>query len=189
MAEGTSEAADRAFEALSRRRFLRWGATAVVFGGAVFGGLRWVAGSVPHVQGLRVLDDRRYATLHALVRTLFPVGPVVKDARALADRVAREGDTRLTAMPPALAEQLLLALVYVEAAPVLFDGQLRTFSRLDDAARAAHWARHWERTDDDLRRGAGTGLRRMLTLWVYDTPELWPAMHYPGPVLAALPVE
>jgi hypothetical protein len=187
--QGSAPHSDPALATLGRRRFLRWTAAAVVGVAAAWQGVRIVGGSVPDVSGLRALDARRYATLHALIRTLFPEGPLVRDPQAFATRRARVGDARLEELPPYVARDLGAGLLYLEAGPVLLEGRLTTFCQLDDATRAAHFARHWEDTDDALRRGAGVGLRRMISVWAYDTPEIWPAMHYPGPVLAPMPVE
>jgi hypothetical protein len=176
-------------QTLTRRRFLRWGSAAVVGCAGLWGGVRLIAGRVPEVPNLRVLSARQYATLHAVIRTLYPLGPIVGDALALATEIAKLGDARLAGMPSHIAQQLGVALLYVEAGPVLLERRLQTFSQLDDATRAEHWSRHWEDTDDDLRRGAGIGLRRVIGVWLYDSPSLWPAMHYPGPVLAPIPME
>lgn len=188
-ASDARKAGDPGLRALSRRRLLRGGAAAVALGGALWGGVRLVVGSAPSVSGLRTLDARQFATLRAVANTLFPAGALVRDLAGFATRLAREGDARMARLPAVVSDQLCLALLYVEAAPVLLDATLRTFSRLDATARDRHWLEHWERTDDDLRRGAGAGLRRMLSLWAYDLPELWPAMHYPGPALAPMPTE
>jgi len=171
-------------QALTRRRFLLWASATIGTCAAAWGGARLVGGTVPDVQGLRALTARQYATLHAVVRTVFPRGPLVNDPYSFATEVATMGDARLSRLPSYVATQLGAALVYVEAGPVLLERQLRTFSQLDDTARAKHWARFWEETSDDLRRGAGIGLRRTIGVWAYDTPSLWPAMHYTGPVVA-----
>ncbi len=178
-----------ALDALSRRRFLLWSSRVVVGAAALWAGKRFVAGSVPGRAGLRALGDRQYATLHALIRVLFPAGPVVHDAEAFATELTKVGDARLAALPGYVSEQLRAALLYLEASPLLLGAHVHTFTQLDEVRRAAHWSLHWEGSDDGLRRGAGIGLRRVISVWAYDTPSLWPAMHYPGPLLEPMPTE
>lgn len=175
------------FHALSRRRFLRLGLLAASLGAGGYAALRAIGGSAPDVVGLRVLGDRNAATMAALARTLFPVAGGVVSAE-VQDRLVFDLDHFMQTITPELATQLQLAITYLEAAPVVLDRRLDTFSQLTAPERDAHFRTHWERTDDDLRRALGTAFVRLLSLWCYDTPALWARMHYPGPLLEPMPL-
>jgi hypothetical protein len=173
------------FSVLGRRRFLRLGLAAAAFAGGGYQVLRAVTGSAPHVPGLRALDDRRAKTLQAIVHTLLPVDGAVMNEQAVFGMLAHFDDF-MAGMAPELAQQLRLAISYVELAPCVLEGRLRSFSELAPREREAHWRTHWEQTQNDTRRAVGSAFARLASLWCYDNEALWPAIHYPGPVFAPI---
>ncbi len=168
------------FAPVSRRRWMR-GTLAV--GGALLaatgGGLFALRGHAPFVSGLSVLSDHQHRTLTSLALALFPPGGAFAFG---ADRLdlARAFDTFLTGEPEHNVRDLSRALTWFELGPVLYDRRARTFSRLDEAARLAHFGQ-WASSDDPTRRQVALALRKFLSLVFYDTPEVWPSIGYDGP--------
>lgn len=180
---------ERPFAFVTRRRFL---ATGLALGGAALAGVALVgrqATDAPPTEGLRVLDGARYRTLSLLARAHLPAGGAIAPG---ADDLglARAFDAFLVDEPEHNVADLKLALTLVELGPVLFDRGARTFSHLDDAERAAHWAT-WATSSLLVRRQAAAAFRKFFGVVYFDHPSVWPAIGYEGPSLALLsrPVE
>lgn len=168
------------FSILSRRRFLRLSLAAggfLLIGGA---GLLALLGWPPRVPGLRALTDREHRTLAQLARALFPEGGAFPEGAADVD-LARAFDDFLADEPEWNRRDLGRALVLIELGPILFEGRLRTFSRLSPAERLEHFER-WSEAGP-LRRQVETAFRRFLALVFYDTPAVWPRIGYEGPLV------
>jgi len=169
------------FPLFTRRRFLQ---AALAGGGAAFlggGALFALRGCAPRVEGLRVLTDHEHRTFSKLAEALFPEGGAFPEGARGAD-LARVFDGFLADEPSWNRRDLGNALLLLEMGPVLFEGRLRTFSRLDDAERLAHF-QGWRLADNLERRQAATALHRFLTTVFYDRPEVWARIGYDGPLL------
>jgi hypothetical protein len=175
------------FGVIRRRRFVRVALTGATLSVGGYAALRAIGGSAPQVTGLHALSDRHAKTVRAIADTLFPLTGGVVQSDVL-ERLVFDFDHTVQRMTPDLASQLKLGIMYVELAPVLLDRRMHSFSQLDQAQREQHWRKHWELTDDDLRRAVGGSFRRLMSLLCYDMPSVWPRIHYPGPILAAIPI-
>jgi hypothetical protein len=163
----------------TRRRLLQAGLGLVALVVAGGGGLIALRGRPPRVQGLRVLDDQEFRTLSAVARVhLPPGGPFQQGADEVG--VARAFDRYLADEPPEVKRDVKRALSLLEYGPLLFEGRLSTFSNLPPAEQLVHW-RRWIDSDSLLRRQISWSLKKFLSLVFYDTPAVWPAIHYPGP--------
>ncbi|MGD8606409.1 MAG: hypothetical protein PVH21_03875 [Myxococcales bacterium] len=176
-------ASEGLFSFLSRRRFLK---ASLVAGGAILGigggGLLALRGRAPAVRGLRVLDAHEYRTLRSLVEVMLPRTdsiPIDPDSLDL----PRAFDGFLADEPKHNVEDLQKALVLIEFGPLIFDGHLTTFSRLEPAERLEHW-KGWALSDNALRRQVSVAMRKFLNLVYFDHEEVWPYIGYPGPSLA-----
>jgi hypothetical protein len=171
------------FSILSRRRLLRLGLAAggvlLLGGGGLLALLGWPP---PRVGGLRALGERQHRTLAQLARALFPRGGALPPGADDVD-LARAFDAFLADEPAWNREDLGRALVLLELGPVLFEGRLRTFSRLSPEERLLHFER-WSEAGL-LRRQVATAFRRFLALVFYDTPAVWPHIGYDGPLVGA----
>lgn len=176
---------DGPFSILSRRRALKLllGAGGVVAGGV--GGLAWLRGAAPAVDGLRCLDAQEYRTFAALAEAAFPDGAVFPAGAGQVD-LARAFDGYLADEPDWARTEAKQALLLLEFGPVLFARRLVTFSNLPPAERLTHFE-SWGVADSDVRRQVAVGFRKFLSLVFYDQPEVWPAMHYEGPLIKAAP--
>lgn len=171
------------FAPLSRRRFLR--VTFAVAGALVAGvggGALGLRGCAPAVEGLRCLSAHEYRTLAALAVALFPEGGAIPPGAAPMD-LARLFDGFLADEPEYNKSDLKNALLWLEYGPVLYERSLRTFSHLTEAERLAHFE-GWATSDDLLRRQVSLAFRKFLSLVFYDRPEIWPHIHYEGPLTA-----
>jgi hypothetical protein len=183
---GAGEGAARAAgggRRLSRRGLLKVGAWGVAGGSLLlgFGGSAMLAlrGCAPEVDGLLILNRHHYRTLSHLARVHLPRGgpfPVGADDLDL----ARAFDRFLADEPMENRRDLREALNVLEFGPVVFDLSLTTFSNLTPDEQLAHW-RRWRTSDDLLRRKVASALQRFLSVVFYDSPQVWPFIHYPGP--------
>jgi hypothetical protein len=105
-------------------------------------------------------------------------GPIAPGADQL--QLARAFDRYLADEPPEIQSDVKHALGLLEYGPLLFEGRLVTFSNLSPAQQLAHWKR-WLDGKSVLRRQISWSLKKFLSLVFYDTPAVWPAIHYPGP--------
>jgi hypothetical protein len=175
-------ASEGLFGFLSRRRFLK---ASLVAGGTILGlgggGLLALRGRAPAVDGLRVLDAHEYRTLRSLVEVMLPETDAIPIDPASMD-LPRAFDTFLADEPKHNVRDLQKALVLIEFGPLVFDGKLTTFSRLEPAERAEHW-KGWALSDNVLRRQVSIAMRKFLNLVYFDHQEVWPYIGYPGPSL------
>lgn len=163
----------------SRRTFLKLGLGAGLLATTAGAGLWWLRGSAAAVDGLRVLSAAQYRTLTVLARTHLPACKSIPLAGDDFD-LARLFDVFLADQPGADQRDAGLALHLIEYGPLLFDGQIRTFSNLDDAERLAHWA-GWGRSRYPTRREIYWTFARFLGMAFYDQEKVWPHIGYPGP--------
>ncbi len=171
------------FGFLSRRRFLRLGlgalaGTTAAVGGGV-GGLWLLRGRAEAPDGLRVLSAHEYRTMVHVARAIVPRAGAFAEGADDFD-IARLFDGWLADEPPERVRELSMALTLVEYGPVFYERRLATFSNLEPDEQRAHWER-WAVADSLVRRQVSLGLRRFVTLVVYDQPEVWPHLGYEGP--------
>ncbi len=166
----------------SRRRVLRWGLGGVGLLVAGGGGLLALRGRAPEIGGLRVLSDAEFRTFEAVAGAVVPVGGPFPEGAAQME-LGRAFDEYLADEPPAAVADIKRALLLVDYGPLLFEGRLTTFSRLDEAARVDHWT-GWSDSRLLIRRQISGALRRFVSLVFYDRPEMWARINYPGPLLA-----
>jgi hypothetical protein len=168
------------FSFLSRRRFLK---ASLVAGGALLGvgggGLLMLRGRAPDVSALRVLDAHEYRTLQSLVEVMFPNTRAIPIDPAPMD-LPRAFDAFLADEPEHNVKDLQKALVLIEFGPLVFEGKLTTFSRLESAERSEHWE-GWAVSDNLLRRRVSIAMRKFFNLVYFDREEVWPHIGYPGP--------
>ncbi len=165
---------------LARRRWLI-GALGVV--GALLaggGGLLALRGSAPAVSGLRCLSAQEYRTLRQLALALYPPGGAFATGADSVD-LARAFDGYLADEPEYNLTDLRRALGWLEFGPVLYDRRAKTFSHLGPEERLAHFE-GWLTSSTLLRRQVALALRKFMSLVFYDTPEVWPALGYDGPL-------
>ncbi len=168
------------FQALSRRRFFRVTLGVGVSVGAATGGLLAMRGGAPDVAGLRVLSAHAYRTLEALATALFPPGGPIPQGAAGMD-LARAFDGFLADEPAHHRRDLSRALFWLEYGPVLYERRAKTFSRLRDDERLAHFD-SWATSQSLLRRQVALAFRKFLSVVFYDRPEIWPHLGYDGPL-------
>jgi len=169
------------FAAISRRRWLKLGLGAI--GGLIglgAGGLAWVRGCAPSVSGLRVLDDHEHQTLRHLVVVLFGARIYGQDVAAM--DLPRAFDGFLADSPEDDVSDLRSAITLLEIGPVIDRKHASPFSRLSDEERTAFF-RGWMEGDDVLRRQVALAFRKFFSLVMFDRPEVWPGIGYPGPSL------
>ena len=92
----------------------------------------------------------------------------------------RAFDDFLANEPEHNVKDLQRALLLLEFGPMVFERNLKTFSRLDVAERDAHW-RQWAVSDNLLRRQVSLAMRKFFNLVYFDRPDVWPHIGYPGP--------
>ncbi len=178
--EGEQNAREGLFGFLSRRKFLK---ASLVAGGALLGvgggGLLLLRGRAPEVNGLRALDAHEYQTLKSLVEIMFPRTDAIPVGAESMD-LPRAFDEFLTGEPEHNVNDLKKALVLIEFGPLVFDGRISTFSRLDPEARLAHWEA-WATSESLLRRQVSVAMRKFFNLVFFDQEAVWPFIGYPGP--------
>lgn len=168
-----------AFGLISRRQLLRlglMGGAAVLVGG---GGLLFLRGRAPRVDGLKTLTRHEYRTLATLARVHIPTGgpfPAGADDFDL----ARRFDVYLTAEPAENIRKLRMALQLVEFGPLRFDRKLATFSNLSPEECTRHWE-SWVVSDDLTRRQIALAFRKYFYLTFYDQETVWKHIGYGGP--------
>lgn len=166
----------------SRRGVLKKG----LLGGVVLalGGGTWLftrpSASIDLPEGLRVLNAREYACLHALVQRFIPPHENFPDADALNTTVAADG---VMAMMEEVTRDELKQLInlFENALPAFLFGRRRqTFSMLPMDQQFAV-IDEWRDSKLTLRRTGYLALRGLVMAAYYGNPKTWPAVKYPGP--------
>ncbi len=170
--------------AVSRRRFLVLSASATALAASAVGGLGWLRGSAPNVDGLRVLSDQQYRTFAAIARTHIPQGGAFAEGAVDFD-LARMFDGYLADQPSADQRDAGMAIHLVEFGPLLFDHGAVTFSNLTPEQQLAHWS-GWGTAGEQMRREVFWSFSRFLGLTFYDHEAVWPHLNYAGPSFARL---
>ncbi len=168
---------------MNRRWFLRLGlggAGLLVAGGAGLLGLR---GCEPDAGPLKILTPRELRTFEAVAGAIIPRGGPYSQGAADAG-IGVAFDAFLADEPPENVSDVKKALLLAEWGPLLFDGKPTTLWRMDEEARAGHWA-GWSTSSLAVRRQIAVGFRAFVTMVFYDRPEAWALLDYPGPPLAA----
>ena len=171
------------FGFLSRRRLLAAGLGGGVLIAAGVGGLAALRGTAPAVAGLSVLSAQEYRTLANIARAQLPRGGPFQLGAEDFD-LPRAFDGFLKNEAAENVRDLRRALLLFEYGPVLFEGHFVTFSNLSVEQRAKHWEA-WCQSDTALRRQVALAFRKFLSMVFYDTPEVWPSIHYPGPLIGS----
>ncbi len=167
---------------VTRRSLLRGGL--ITTGALATGGASaclWLRGCAPEVAGLRVLDAHHYATLERLVDTLFSPGASFGVDVAALD-LPRAFDGYLADEPEDVVSDLKSALILLEVGPVIDGRSAQPFSRMSREGREAFF-RAWMGGDDLTKRKITVALRKFFNLSLYDRPEMWRHIGYPGPAL------
>ncbi len=170
------------FRVLSRRRWLKWalgGGGALLMGGG--GGLFALRGRAADVPGLKVLSPHEYRTMAALAQALLPRGGPFEAGGEDVD-LARQFDGYLADEPKWGQDDAKSALFLLEFGPVFFERRLSTFSHLSPAERLTHYEA-WARSGTLLRRQVALGFRKFFSLVFYDSPSVWSALAYEGPLI------
>lgn len=170
----------------SRRKFLGrvvGGVGLAALGGV--GGLAWLRGCAPRVEGLRCLSAEEHRTFEALAEALFPEGGAFPlGARGLG--LGRAFDAFLEGEDDDRQSDLKTALLLLEFGPLLYGHRLVTFSNLDAEGRLAHFEA-WATSGDLVRREISLALRKFASFVFYDRPEAWPGIGYALPLPPASP--
>lgn len=166
----------------SRRGVLKKG----LIGGALLavGGGAWLftrpSAPVTLPDGLKVLNEREYACLHALVQRFIPPNQNFPDADALNTTVAADGV--LAMMEESTRDELKqLINLFENALPAfLFGRRRKTFSTLSMDEQFAVLD-EWRDSRITIRRTGFLALRGVVMAAYYGNPKTWAAVKYPGP--------
>lgn len=130
--------------------------------------------------GLKVLSEREYAVVAALVlrfvprRGGFPRADELDTAGAVDTILSMEDDT-------ARVEAKRLLLLFENALPnFLFGGRSRPFTQLS-VEEQERVLMEWRDSRIMLRRTGYLALRTLVNAAYYGNPLVWPALKYPGP--------
>lgn len=167
----------------SRRGVLKKG----LLGGALLavGGGAWLftrpSAPVTLPDGLKVLNEREYACMYALVQRFVPPNEGYPSADSLDTTVAADGV--LAMMEASTRDELKQLLnLFENALPAFLFGRRRqAFSTLpmDEQFRVLD---EWRDSRVTLRRTGYLALRGVVMAAYYGNPKTWPAVKYPGPL-------
>ena len=166
----------------SRRGFLKKG----LFGGALLalGGAGWLftrpSAATPAPDGLKVLDAREYAVMHAIVQRLIPAHAHFPSPDSLRTTVACDGVlAMLEEVTQNEVKQLLM--LFENALPnFLFARRTKPFTQLGVDEQDVVLA-EWRDSRLTLRRTGFLALRGTVMAAYYGNAETWAAVGYSGP--------
>ena len=164
---------------LSRRSFVQY--AALTTGLLALSRLRPASALTPQVPsvGLRLLTPHEADVLTAIVERIVFTGsddlPPVSETRTI--ETIEQAVVQLDASAQSQLRWLLMA---VQWGPLLFEGQLRTFTGLSPEARDRH-LQNWAASRFETRRLALRALKNLSMLGYYAQDETWKAIHYDGP--------
>lgn len=129
---------------------------------------------------LRALDARTFSILAAVADRVAPAREGFPAASDL--QVAEKVDELLATVDPAVVDEVTQVLHLLEngLAGLVFDGRPRAFTALDPAAQDRALAA-WQGSRLHLRRTAYKALHGLCAAAYYASPEIYPAVGYPGP--------
>ncbi len=131
-------------------------------------------------EGLRSLDLREYAVIHAIATRLIPA----REGFASVDqvRVAFNADRVLQRADLGAQKELkqLIGLFENALANLLFGGRTRPFTQLAPAEQDAVLL-EWQSSRLEIRRTGFQALRALVMASYYGSPLSWAAVGYPGP--------
>jgi hypothetical protein len=162
----------------TRRSFLKKGLIGSVLLAGAGIGLAKFPGRLTHKprRGLRVLDEREFATLAAVTARVIqaPGGDPIE--------VAHRADEALAVQVPEVRHDVkqLLTLFENALAGALFDFRFKPFTRLDSAQQDAALL-SWRDSRIAVRRSGYVALRKLASGYFYCDPATWADIGYPGP--------
>jgi len=129
---------------------------------------------------LRALDERTFSILAAVADRVTPPREGFPAASEL--QVAEKIDELLTGVHPAVLEEITQVLHLLEngLAGLVLDGRPKPFTALSPQAQDEA-LQSWKRSRLGLRRTAYKALRGLCAAAYYASPEIYPAVGYPGP--------
>ncbi len=167
----------------SRRGFLKKG----LLGGVVLalGGGGWLftrpSAATPAPDGLKVLDARQYAVMHALVQRFIPAHANFPSPDSVHTTVACDAVLAMTE-PVTQAEVKQLLMLFENALPnFLFGGRSTPFTQLGVDEQDEVLA-EWRDSRVTLRRTGYLALRGTVLAAYYGNRETWSSVGYAGPV-------
>lgn len=178
--------------ASTRRSFLKTGAlgaTMLALGGVGVGLLpgRVTSPSRP----LKALSPRAFSVLHAVAARVNPGGPSLAgrpDFPAASDLgVAEAVDDLLATCPPGMVAEVEQACALFEnpLTNLVVAGTPTAFTDMDAVAQD-RVLDGWRTSPLGLRRQVYKALRTLTASAYYARPEVWPALGYAGPLVAAI---
>ncbi|HWV39173.1 MAG TPA: gluconate 2-dehydrogenase subunit 3 family protein [Vulgatibacter sp.] len=129
---------------------------------------------------LRALDERTFSILAAVADRVAPAEGAFPAASEL--QVAEKVDELLAGVHPSVVEEIKQVLHLLEngVAGLLLDGRPRPFTALEPQAQDEA-LQAWRRSRLGLRRTAYRAIRGLCAAAYYASPEIQPAVGYPGP--------
>jgi hypothetical protein len=174
----------------SRRGFLKKGLVGGLLLAAGGGSYLFTRKTVPLpglAQGLRVLSAEEATVLLAIADRLVPEREHFPrpNAVGLTTRI----DELVAALPPPTQKELhqLLRLFENALSGLVFEGIYQTFTASSPEAKDRRLA-GWAQSRVALRRTGSRALRRLVHMAYYASPEVFPALGYPGPPEPGSPV-
>ena len=162
----------------TRRSFLKKGLIGGVLLAGAGIGLAKFPGRLTHrpKRGLKVLDEREFATL-AAVSTRVINAPSLDPIE-----VAHRADDALSIALPEVRHDVkqLLTLFENALAGAVFDFRFKPFTRLDPAQQDAALVA-WRDSRIAVRRSGYIALRKLASGYFYCDPATWADIGYPGP--------
>jgi hypothetical protein len=170
----------------TRRRFLQIAAGAVLAASSAVAGLRTRGYDVAAARAARLqaLSPWQLVVVEHLARRI--AAPDRPDDRSIPTPddtdVAGFVDAYVARMPAALRRDLSRCFAYVEHVAPLRSGLAARFTRLGPDAQDRVLAA-LEASDQDLLRGAFSGLKSLVFMGYYRDPRTWSILQYDGPLV------
>lgn len=168
----------------TRRSFLKrglFGTLLLAVGGGTVLALR-ASKAVPLPQEpLKILTPTEYSVVAAMANIIIPPKPNFPPPDQL--KVAAVADRILALADPSAAKELKQGLMLFENAlpNFLFGRRLSPFTQLDVKEQAVVF-QEWVSSRLPVRRTVAMAIRALVTAAYFSQREIWPAVHYPGPL-------